>query len=72
MNPHANRLLLTVRETAALLHVRTRTVRWLIREQQLKAQHVGDSFLIEETDLTAFIDAHTVPAYPGWEGGGDD
>jgi excisionase family DNA binding protein len=69
MKPQTNRLFLTVRETAALLHVRPRTVRWLIREQQIRAQRVGDTFLIEETDLIAFIDAHTVPAHPGWEGG---
>lgn len=64
-----NRLLYTVNEAAARLRVRPRTVRWLIRTQQLTAQRIGEELLIESSDLTAFIDAHTVPAHPEWEGG---
>jgi excisionase family DNA binding protein len=67
-----NRLLYTVNEAAARLRVRPRTVRWLIRTQQLTAQRIGEELLIESSDLTAFIDAHTVPAHPEWQGGGDD
>ncbi len=70
MKPQPERLYLTTREVAARLHVRPRTVRWLIRTQQLTAQRIGGEFLIGESDLGAFIDAHTVPAHPEWEGGG--
>lgn len=66
-----NRLLYTVNEAAARLSVRPRTVRWLIRTQQLTAQRIGQELLIESPDLTAFIDAYTVPAHPEWAGGDD-
>jgi excisionase family DNA binding protein len=69
MNPQFDRLYLTTREVAARLRVKPRTVRWLIKEQQLTAQRIGEEFLISESDLTAFIDAHTAPAHPEWEGG---
>jgi len=68
MNPQANRLFLTTGEVAARLRVRPRTVRWLIRTQQLSAQRLGEEFLIEESDLAAFIDAHIVPPQTGWGG----
>jgi excisionase family DNA binding protein len=64
-----NRLFCTVNEAAARLRVRPRTVRWLIRTQQLTAQRIGEELLIESSDLAAFIDAHTVLAHPEWEGG---
>jgi excisionase family DNA binding protein len=64
MKPQADRLYLTTGEVAALLRVRPHTVRWLIRTQQLTAQHIGDEFLIEKSDLAAFIDAHTIHAHP--------
>jgi excisionase family DNA binding protein len=64
MKPQADRLYLTPGEVAALLRVRPHTVRWLIRTQQLTAQRIGDEFLIEGSDLAAFIDAHTIHAHP--------
>jgi excisionase family DNA binding protein len=60
MKPQANRLYLTIGEVAARLRVRPRTVRWLIRRQQLTAQRIGQEFLIEKSDLAAFIDAHLI------------
>ena len=69
MKPQANRLYLTTGEVAAQLRVRPRTVRWLIRTQQLSAQRIAEEFLIEESDLAAFIDAHTVSPRPEWGGG---
>jgi excisionase family DNA binding protein len=71
MEPQANRLYLTTGEVAARLRVRPRTVRWLIRSQQLTAQRIGDEYLIEKSDLAAFIDAHIIRARPdvnaaGW------
>jgi excisionase family DNA binding protein len=70
MKPQANRLYLTIGEVAARLRVRPRTVRWLIRSQQLTAQRIGDEFLIEKSDLAAFIDAHIIRAHPECERGG--
>jgi excisionase family DNA binding protein len=64
MKPQADRLYLTTGEVAALLRVRPHTVRWVIRTRQLTAQRIGDEFLIEESDLAAFIDAHTIHAHP--------
>lgn len=69
MEPQANRLYLTTREVAARLRVSRRTVRWLIRTQQLSAQRIAEEFLIEESDLSAFIDANTVFPRPEWGGG---
>jgi excisionase family DNA binding protein len=70
MEPQANRQYLTTGEVAAQLRVRSRAVRWLIRTQQLSAHRIADEFLIEESDLAAFIDAHTVSPRPEWESGG--
>lgn len=70
MKPQDNRLYLTTDEVAALLSVRPRTVRWLIRTQQLTAQRICEEVLIERSDLGAFIDAHTLPAHPERERGG--
>jgi excisionase family DNA binding protein len=70
MMPRANRLYLTTGEVAAGLRVRPHTVRWLIRTQQLTAQRIGEEFLIERSDLAAFIDAHTIHAHPNAKGGG--
>jgi excisionase family DNA binding protein len=64
MKPQADRLYLTTGEVAARLRVRPHTVRWLIRTQQLTAQRISEEFLIEKSDLTAFIDAHTIRAHP--------
>jgi excisionase family DNA binding protein len=69
MKPEANRLYLTTREVAARLRVSPRTVRWLIRTQQLSAQRVAEEYLIEESDLAAFIEANTVYPRPEWGGG---
>ena len=66
MKPQANRLYLTTGEVAARLRVRPHTVRWLIRTQQLVAQRIADEFLIEESDLAAFITANTVSPHPEW------
>lgn len=55
---------LTIGEVAARLRVRPRTVRWLIRRQQLIALRVDREFLIEKSDLAAFIDAHIIRAHP--------
>lgn len=55
---------LTIGEVAAQLRVRPRTVRWLIRRQQLTALRIGGEFLIEKSDLAAFIDAHIIRAHP--------
>ena len=60
MRPQAKPLYLTAGEVAAQLRVRPSTVRWLIRTQQLTAQHIAQEFLIEKSDLVAFIDAHTI------------
>lgn len=67
-----NRLLYTVKRGSRTAARPARTVRWLIRTQQLTAQRIGEELLIESSDLTAFIDAHTVPAIPQRKGGGDD
>jgi excisionase family DNA binding protein len=64
MKPKANSLYLTVGEVAAQLRVKPRTVRWLIRTQQLTAQRIAEEFLIEESGLAAFIDTHTVRTVP--------
>jgi excisionase family DNA binding protein len=69
MKPEGNRMYLTAREVAARLRVSPRTVRWLIRTQQLSARRIADEFLIEESDLVAFIDANTVYPPPQWGGG---
>jgi excisionase family DNA binding protein len=68
MKPRANRLYLTSGEVAARLRIRPRTVRRLIDMQELTALRIGDEFLIEKSDLDAFISAHTIPAQPGYEG----
>jgi excisionase family DNA binding protein len=60
MRPQANGLYLTPGEVAAQLRVRPSTVRWLIRTQQLRAQRIADEFLIEKSDLAAFIEANTM------------
>jgi excisionase family DNA binding protein len=69
MKPPANRLYLTTGEVAARLRVSRRTVRWLIRTQQLTAQRIAEEFLIEESDLAAFIEAHAVSPHLDWGGG---
>jgi excisionase family DNA binding protein len=69
MKPQANRLYLTTGEVAAQLRVGPRTVRRLIHTQQLTAQRIGDEFLIEKSDLAAFIKAHIILARPDCEGG---
>jgi excisionase family DNA binding protein len=69
MKPQANRLYLTTGEVAAQLRVGPRTVRQLIHTQQLTAQRIGDEFLIEKSDLAAFIAAHIILARPDCEGG---
>ncbi|MGH3208020.1 MAG: helix-turn-helix domain-containing protein [Trebonia sp.] len=46
------------------MRVSPRTVRWLIRRQQLIAQRIGEEFLIEKSDLAAYIDAHIIRAHP--------
>jgi excisionase family DNA binding protein len=70
MKPRANGLYLTTGEVAARLAVRPRAVKWLIRTQQLTAQRVNEEFLIELSDLAAFIDAHTIARHRECEGGG--
>lgn len=60
MQHHAKPLYLTASEVAAQLRVRPSTVRWLIRTRQLTAQRIAEEFLIERSDLTAFIDAHII------------
>lgn len=64
MRPKSNQLYLTTCEVASRLHVRPSTVRWLIRTQQLTAQRIAEEFLIEKSDLVAFIDAHTIRTHP--------
>jgi excisionase family DNA binding protein len=70
MKPQANRLYLTTSEVAARLRVKPSAVRWLIRTQQLNAQRVDEEFLIEASDLTAFIDAHIIAPRPDGESSG--
>lgn len=67
MKPEANRLL-TINEVAGRLRVKPRTVRWLIRKQQITARRIGGYVLIDESAVTAFIEVNTVPAHPEWEG----
>lgn len=62
MKRQSDPLYLTADEVAARLRVSRRTVRWLIRTKQLTAQRICEEFLIEDSDLAAFIDAHTIPA----------
>jgi excisionase family DNA binding protein len=69
MRPQAKPLYLTTNEVAAHLRVRPSTVRWLIRTQQLTAQHVAEEFLIEKSSLDAFIDANTIRAHTPREDG---
>jgi excisionase family DNA binding protein len=68
MKPQANRQYLTASEVAAQLRVRPRTVLRLIHMKELTALHIGEEFLIEKSDLAAFIGAHTIPAQPGYQG----
>lgn len=72
MKPEADRMYLTAGEVAARLRVKLRTVRWLIRTEQLIAQRICKEFLIEESDLAAFIDAHTIHANPEWKAAGSN
>ena len=72
MKPQVNRLYLTTGEVAARLRVSPRTVRWLIRTQQLSAQRICEEFLIGGSDLAAFILTHTVPAQPDAKAAGSD
>jgi excisionase family DNA binding protein len=60
MQHHAKPLYLTASEVAAQLRVRPSTVRWLIRTRQLSAQRIAEEFLIERSELNAFIDAHII------------
>jgi excisionase family DNA binding protein len=60
MQHHAKPLYLTAAEVAAQLRVRPSTVRWLIRTRQLTAQRIAEEFLIERSDLAAYIDAHII------------
>jgi excisionase family DNA binding protein len=69
MKPEGDRLYLTTSEVAARLRVSPRTVRWLIRTEQLSAERIADEFLIEESDLAAFIDANTIFPPQQWGGG---
>jgi excisionase family DNA binding protein len=69
MKPQPDRMYLTGGEVAAQLRVSPRTVRWLIRTQQLAAHRIAEEFLIEGSDLAAFIDAHTILARPESGGG---
>lgn len=69
MKPRANRHYLTTGEVAARLAVSQRAVKWLIRTQQLIAQRIDEEFLIEVSDLAAFIVAHTISRHPKCEGG---
>jgi hypothetical protein len=39
-------------------------VRWLIRTRQLTAQYIAQEFLIEKSDLVAFIEANTIRGHP--------
>jgi excisionase family DNA binding protein len=64
MKPQESRHYLTAGEVATQLRVGNHTVRWLIRTGQLTAQRIGEEFLIERSDLAAFIGAHTIPAQP--------
>jgi excisionase family DNA binding protein len=63
----AHPLYLTTSEVAARLRVRPSTVRWLIRTQQLTAQRIAEEFLIDKSDLVAFIDAHIIRGHPECE-----
>lgn len=69
MKPQAHRLYLTTGEVADRLSVRPRAVKWLIRTQQLTALRIDEEFLIEASDLAAFIYAHTIPRHPKGENG---
>ena len=60
MRYRAKPLYLTTSEVAEQLRVRPSTVRWLIRTRQLTAQRIAEEFLIERSDLAAFIDAHII------------
>jgi excisionase family DNA binding protein len=64
MRPQAKPLYLTTCEVAAQLRVRPSTVRWLIRTRQLTAQYIAQEFLIEKSDLVAFIEANTIRGHP--------
>jgi hypothetical protein len=70
MKPKATGLYLTTGEVAARLRVRPSAVRWLIRTQQLIAQRIDEEFLIEASDLAAFINAATISPHSECEGGG--
>lgn len=70
MKPRDNGHYLTTGEVAARLAVNQRAVKWLIRTQQLTAQRIDEEFLIEISDLAAFIDASTVVPHRKGEGGG--
>ncbi len=47
--------LLTIRETAALLQVSTRTVQRLIRGKELRAFKVGARWRVRESELTKWL-----------------
>jgi excisionase family DNA binding protein len=67
MRHQAHPLYLTTAEVAAQLRVRPSTVRWLIRTHQLTAQRIAEEFLIDKSDLVAFIDAHIIHGHPECE-----
>jgi excisionase family DNA binding protein len=67
MRHQAHPLYLTTSEVAAQLRVRPSTVRWLIRTHQLTAQRIAEEFLIDKSDLVAFIDAHIIHGHPECE-----
>lgn len=72
MKPRADRLFFTSGEVAARLRVGPRTVRRLIRTQELTAQRIDGEFFIEDSDLAAFIEAHAVSAHPEQNAGSSE
>lgn len=64
--------LLTTRDVGAWFHVRPNYVRKLIHSGQLAAYYLAGEYLVETSTVRDYIDAHTIPAHPEWEGGPDD
>jgi excisionase family DNA binding protein len=54
--------LFSINTAAARLECHPETLRRIIRRGELTAVKVGRSWRVRETDLTAFLQAHTVPA----------
>lgn len=64
--------LMTTRDVGEWFNVPPGYVRKLIHSGQLPAYFLAGEYLVESSDVRAYIAAHTIPANPDWETGPDD